>query len=144
MDYMFSGAVSFNQKLCVGAWVHSKASKKSMFVGSLGSISRSVCKSTPSPVTTRQYASRQPITERELIARTTVTTSVTTSAITSTIASMMTCPKCGTFKKSGRVSCCASGGAWHKNCGGAGNRNVDHRWFEGADACKRKFNVVCM
>merc|ERR1719201_3088543 len=47
----------------------------------------------------------------------------------------MTCPKCGTFKKSGRVSCCAPGGAWFKNCGGAGNKNVGHRWSEGTEAC---------
>ena len=48
------------------------------------------------------------------------------------------CAKCGRFGKSGRVSCCATGGAWYKNCGGAANKNVDHRWFEGVEACKRK------
>merc|ERR1712224_652194 len=39
-------------------------------------------------------------------------------------------------KKSGRASCCAPGGAWYKNCGAAGNSNVDHMWFEGVRACK--------
>ena len=79
------------------------------------------------------------ITERELIvSHTLVTTSVGTPAITSTIANAMRCPKCGTFGKSGRVSCCAPGGDWFKNCGGARNKNVDHKWFEGVAACKRK------
>jgi len=107
-----------------------------MFVGSSGSISRPVCTSTPAPLTTLttpQDTSRRPTPEeRELIAR----TPVTTPAITSTIAHTMTCPHCGAFRKSGRVSCCAPGGAWFQNCGGAGNNNVDHRWFEGVDACK--------
>merc|ERR1711934_701701 len=61
-----------------------------------------------------------------------IATSVGTPALTPTI-----CPKCGTFKKSGRRSCCAPGGAWFKNCGGAHNKNVDHKWFEGVAACKR-------
>merc|ERR1719174_2628569 len=40
------------------------------------------------------------------------------------------------FKKSSRVSCCAPGGDWYKNCGGVGNKHVDHSWSEGAQACK--------
>ena len=56
--------------------------------------------------------------------------------LTSTVA----CSKCGTFTKSRRVSCCAPGGAWYKNCGGASNRDTDHRWFDGVEACKRKFH----
>merc|ERR1719201_1171673 len=48
----------------------------------------------------------------------------------------MTCPKCGMFEKSGKASCCAPGGAWHTNCGGAGKTNVDHRWSDGVEACK--------
>ena len=50
----------------------------------------------------------------------------------------MMCPKCGTFAKSGRTSCCAPAGAWYKNCGAAGNRRTDYRWFEGVEACTRK------
>merc|ERR1712025_832338 len=50
MDVMFQRAVSFKQKLCGAAWVHSKASKDHMFEGSRGSISPSVC--TPSTTTT--------------------------------------------------------------------------------------------
>merc|ERR1712037_324506 len=56
------------------------------------------------------------------------------------------CPKCSTFEKSGRLSCCAPGGAWYRNCGGAGKRDVDHRWFEGVQACKRTtttMSLVC-
>merc|ERR1711937_642825 len=67
------------------------------------------------------------VPDRELIVRTPIITSVSTPAITSTTTNMITCPKCGTFKKSGRVSCCAPGGAWYRNCGGASNRNVAHR-----------------
>ena len=43
MSHMFYGAVSFKQKLCGAAWVHSKANKRSMFEGSSGSISPTVC-----------------------------------------------------------------------------------------------------
>ena len=141
---MFTSATSFKQNLCGVAWVHSKASQDQMFEDSPGSISRSVCKSAST--TTRQHVSRQPIPQRELIGRTPISTSVGTPVITSTIASMMTCLQCGTFARSGRVSCCAPGGAWFKNCGTAGNRNADHSWFEGSEACQRKFmgNGLCM
>ena len=46
------------------------------------------------------------------------------------------CPKCGTTKKSGKRSCCARGGAWFKSCGDAGNKQFDHTWAEGIQACK--------
>jgi len=128
MDYMFSRAIAFKRHLCDAAWVHSKASKTMMFARSRGSISPTVCTST----------SPRPIRVRELIVR----TAMTTSAITPKVANAVACPKCGTFKKSGRVSCCAPGGVWFKNCGGAGNRNVDHSWFEGVEACKRKFKAT--
>ena len=144
MDGMFADAKSFKQKLCGAAWVHSKASKTTIFEGSVGSIPGAACTSVPTPATTlvtRQHISRRPIPERELITRTPISTPVSKSFITSTIADTMTCPKCGMFAKSGRMSCCAPGGAWFKNCGGAGNINVDHRWFEGVEACKRKFKA---
>ena len=53
----------------------------------------------------------------------------------------MTCPKCGMFKRSGIVSCCAPGGAWFENCGVAGNRKMDHKWVEGVKACECKCKV---
>ena len=135
MDSMFMQAVSFKHELCQAVWVRSRASQARMFDRSPGSISSKVCESASTP--SRQYVSRRPIPDRELIGR--MPTSVGTSdIITSTIASTMLCPKCGSFAKSGRASCCAPGGAWYKNCGGAGNRNADHSWFEGAQACKRK------
>ena len=87
------------------------------------------------------YVKRRPILERELISGTAITTPISTSAFTSIIVRGMECLKCGTFAKSGRVSCCAPGGAWYKNCGGVANKDVDHRWFEGVEACKRKCNV---
>ena len=137
MRGMFVLAQAFSQKLCGSAWVHSTADKMFMFQGSSGgSISRTVCTPVPTPPTTRassayvvEHVSRRPIPGRELILR------------ASTTANTMTCPNCGTFKKSGRVSCCAPGGAWFKNCGGAGNKNVDHRWSDGMEACKRKFKA---
>merc|ERR1711934_1085350 len=48
------------------------------------------------------------------------------------------CPKCGKFGKSGRVSCCAPGGAWYKKCGSAKNKNVQYKGSQGTDACKKK------
>ena len=140
MDEMFHVASSFKQSLCGADWVYSLARKTDMFVGSFGSISRIACMSAPIVDTTkqsRQYIPRQPITERELITR----TPISTPSIPPTIANMLTCLKCGTFKKSGRVSCCAPGGAWYKNCGGAGNKNLEHRWYEGLKACERKFKT---
>ena len=134
MNSMFRNTKSFKQKLCGAAWLSSTARKKDMFEGSPGSISQTVC-------TSSQHVSRQPLPDRELIVRTPIAKSVSTPAITSTIAERITCPKCGTFQKSGRNSCCAPGGAWFKNCGGDQNKNVDHTWFEGVAACKRKFET---
>merc|ERR1712032_652585 len=113
MDYMFyhwQEASSFKQKLCGAAWVHSKATKKSMFECSSGSLSLQVCSLPPTPQsilrrpTTRksilrrpatpQSILRRPISERELIVRAPITTSISSS-------NEMTCPKCDSFKKSG-------------------------------------------
>merc|ERR1712187_830275 len=46
------------------------------------------------------------------------------------------CPKCGAFKRSGRASCCAPGGAWFQSCGDANKGKFDHSWLEGVEACK--------
>ena len=143
MGYMFLDASSFDQKLCGIDWIHSKASKPEMFTGSSGSISRIACTSAPTLTTNqapRQHASRRPMPERELIGRTPLSTTSVTSASYRTI----TCPRCGTFRKSGRVSCCAPGGAWFKNCGGLGSKDVGHRWSDGVKACKRKFKAKSM
>ena len=53
-----------------------------------------------------------------------------------TVARRNTCSKCRSTKKSGKLSCCARGGAWFKNCGDAGERKFDHTWAEGIQACK--------
>ena len=45
------------------------------------------------------------------------------------------CRKCGTFKKSGKSSCCAPGGAWFNNCGNSGSSKFAHTWSEGMQAC---------
>ena len=44
MNSMFRNAASFKQNLCGVRWVHSKATKRDMFVGSSGSISSEVCR----------------------------------------------------------------------------------------------------
>ena len=123
MDNMFNSAPSFNKSLCGAAWVHSKATQNRMFAGSAGSISKTVCDAPTSPQ--RWLAQWQ---------------SATTSPSSPGVA---ICPKCGTFKKSGRLSCCAPGGAWYKNCGGAGDRDVQHSWLDGVDACTGKIKLVC-
>ena len=46
------------------------------------------------------------------------------------------CPKCGTLKKDGKLSCCAPGGAWFKNCGDG--QMFQYTWADGIDACKGK------
>ena len=129
MDCMFC-ETSFKQILCGADWLNSKASKSRMFEGSSGSIS----------CTTHQYVTRRPVSERELIVVSTpIPASVSAPTKASTDVNTMVCAKCGTFSKSTRVSCCAPGGAWYKNCGGVGD--VDHSWSEGAQACKCKSKV---
>ena len=113
MNSMFAGAKVFNRKLCGAAWVASKASKTNIFYGCLGSISSTVCTSLHDG--------------RELVMHLHHSNTV--------------CRKCGVFKKSGRLSCCAPGGSWYKNCGSEDNANVDHRWLEGVKACNRKCRV---
>ena len=65
-------------------------------------------------------------------------TDTTTTTMTSLLAvsDINMCTKCSTFKKSGKRSCCALGGAWFKNCGDAGDRHFGHTWSEGIQACK--------
>ena len=142
MDYMFWGAQIFGHNLCGTAWVFSMASKTLMFAGSRGSISQmTMCMSDAIP----QYVTRRTLTERGLkIVRAAIKTPGSTSTLAIISANTMTCPKCGMFAKSGRLSCCAPGGTWHKNCGVAGSRYADHRWFEGVSACKRKSKAKSM
>ena len=142
MDYMFwhlQATSSFKQKLCGSSWVRSKASKDAMFTGSFGSISSQVCTlQSTRQHRSRQYTSRWPIPERELIVSRPITTPANTRTLAITSRKQMACPKCGKFGKSRRASCCARGGTWHKNCGGVGDTNADHRWFEGVQTCKRE------
>ena len=62
-------------------------------------------------------------------ARTTLAITTPTTAVTAV------CPKCGTIKKSGKLSCCARGGSWFKNCGDNGDSKFEHTWVEGVQAC---------
>merc|ERR1711981_200440 len=115
MDNMFWDAKAFKQALCGSAWVYSDATRKDMFKRSFGTISSKVCH----PISHNSM-------NRELIRQTTEEPNTGSS-----------CPKCGSFKKSGRTSCCAPGGAWFKSCGGSsGNGRFSHTWVEGVQACK--------
>ena len=67
------------------------------------------------------------------MAATTEIPASTTEPITAPIG--LVCPKCGTSKKSGKLSCCIRGGSWYKNCGDPGDSSFDHTWFEGTQAC---------
>ena len=49
------------------------------------------------------------------------------------------CPKCVAHKESGKLTCCARGGAWFQKCGNIGNSNFDHTWIEGIRACQSAF-----
>ena len=46
------------------------------------------------------------------------------------------CLKCGTFKKSGKRSCCARGGTWFRKCGDVGDAKLEHTWADGMQACR--------
>merc|ERR1711920_479225 len=48
------------------------------------------------------------------------------------------CPKCGNIEKSDKISCCGRGGSWFRNCGSAGNANLDHTWHEGIRVCNAR------
>ena len=45
------------------------------------------------------------------------------------------CSTCGTFQKTGKVSCCAPGGSWFQKCGAVGHSTFDHTWADGIRAC---------
>merc|ERR1719201_2287290 len=126
MNEMFCEAKLFNQKLCGEEWVNSKASNENMFEGSFGSILQTVCASSPTPHQHKSWqTTHRQKAERELIDR----KSINTLPFTSTVDRTIRCTRCGTFRKSGRVSCCAPGGAWFKSCGGGlSSKNVHHRW----------------
>ena len=49
--------------------------------------------------------------------------------------SIKQCPTCAKMKKSGKLSCCARGGAWFKNCGDTNEKDFDHTWAQGIQAC---------
>ena len=139
MAFMFKDAGSFKRELCGSAWVHSKARKPKMFEGSPGSISKAVCTSAPTHASTRMIT-RQPLTERELVVHTPITTSVSAPTVTSTIGKdKLACPKCARFKHTGQVSCCALGGAWYRQCGGPETKHAKHSWIEGVKACACRF-----
>ena len=48
------------------------------------------------------------------------------------------CLKCGSVKKSKKMSCCARGGSWFGKCGDSG----EHTWSQGFEACRASSKVV--
>ena len=58
------------------------------------------------------------------------------ASTTTSTTPLSTCATCGTFKSSGKLSCCARGGDWFNKCGDPGDSKFDHTWFEGIQACK--------
>ena len=57
-----------------------------------------------------------------------------------TAAPSNTCSKCATFRRTGKVSCCAPGGAWFDDCGDADETDFGHTWFEGLQACQSTYS----
>ena len=45
------------------------------------------------------------------------------------------CSTCGTFKQSGKVSCCARGGSWYQKCGVGSGPGSYHTWADGIRVC---------
>ena len=45
------------------------------------------------------------------------------------------CATCGTFKKTGKISCCAHGGSWFGKCGNVGDSGFYHTWTDGIQVC---------
>merc|ERR1712025_328882 len=113
---MFTKAAAFKQELCGPTWVHSMASRDDIFAGSHGRIAHTVCHDD-SP---QRWLARWQVAS-------------TTPAVA---AANKVCSKCGKFTKSGRVSCCAPGGAWYQKCGGTANNKFEYSWIEGVEACK--------
>ena len=61
---------------------------------------------------------------------------MTTKSLSIASSSSKQCPKCSEMKKSGKLSCCARGGAWFNKCGDADDTKFDHTWAQGIQACK--------
>ena len=45
------------------------------------------------------------------------------------------CETCGTFKRTGKVSCCARGGSWFEKCGNVEDPQFNHTWMDGVRVC---------
>ena len=56
----------------------------------------------------------------------------------STVSGSDGCAKC-VNSMTGKLSCCARGGAWFEKCGDVGDTQFDHTWAEGIRACKSRF-----
>lgn len=54
-----------------------------------------------------------------------------------------TCPICGTWTDTGKVSCCATGGSWHGLCG-ARSKGFKHTWNDGVTVCDGAVNGAAL
>ena len=79
-----------------------------------------------------------PCCESARTAMATTAISLFSGAATSAVRKLR-CPKCGSVRKSGRLSCCARGGAWFQKCGDVADTNVGYTWAEGFRACDYGF-----
>ena len=70
-----------------------------------------------------------------------VPTEAATATTEAAVSNNKGCSKCGILKKSGKLSCCARGGDWFKNCGDISDSNFGHTWVEGIQACTRFVNL---
>ena len=63
-----------------------------------------------------------------------VEAALTTTGVSAVSSNSSGCGKCAT-NRAGKLSCCAPGGAWFKNCGDADDTQFDHTWTDGIEAC---------
>ena len=82
------------------------------------------------------------VTTTQVMATTTQPMATTTQPMAKTIASA--CAKCGISRKSGKLSYCAHGGSWYKQCGDPGDSKFYHTWDEGTQACEGKCTIFAI
>ena len=68
---------------------------------------------------------------------------ITPATTTTATARVLACPKCRTVKRSGKLSCCARGGAWFGKCGDPGDSEYAYTWLEGIEACESGWVIDC-
>ena len=93
------------------------------------------CYQSASVLTCSVCAHIRSLTHTHARVRALAAAAVTTLVVPSATPASSKCPKCAT-NNAGKLTCCASGGSWFKNCGDPGDPAFDHTWQEGVQACK--------